>query len=159
MTPVEGEQKPSAKPAIFMTGATHARELISTSINMYKAVKLIQQGVLNGDKTYEQYLKDNKFYFVPILNVDGVALIEQSWEKDHKILPVRKNRDPSMAPGSEQFKSLAQAPPETEGVDLNRNFAINFAESEGHPEFIEDKWIAKADRKKQDESLMQIQEE
>lgn len=126
---------------------------------MYKAVKLIQQGVLNGDKTYEQYLKDNKFYFVPILNVDGVALIEQSWEKDHKILPVRKNRDPSMAPGSEQFKSLAQAPPETEGVDLNRNFAINFAESEGHPEFIEDKWIAKADRKKQDESLMQIQEE
>lgn len=59
-----------------MTGATHARELISTSITMYKAVKLLQLGVLNKDPTYEQYLKDNKFYFVPVLNVDGMALIE-----------------------------------------------------------------------------------
>ena len=37
------------KPAIFMTGATHAREQISTSINMYKAIKLLQQGVIDKD--------------------------------------------------------------------------------------------------------------
>ena len=36
----KGENAPS-KPAIFMTGATHARELISTSLNMYKAIKLL----------------------------------------------------------------------------------------------------------------------
>ena len=89
-----------------MTGATHARELISTSINMYKAIKLIQQGVIEKDKTYEQYLKDNKFYFVPILNVDGVALIEEGWNKNHKIIPIRKNRD-SNVPTSEEKQSLA----------------------------------------------------
>ena len=109
MAPIEGEQPAASKvskPAIFMTGATHARELISTSINLFKAVQLIQQGVINKDKTYAKFLEDNKFYFVPILNVDGVALIEQGWEKDHKIIPVRKNRDPVMAGGSDS-KSLA----------------------------------------------------
>jgi hypothetical protein len=68
-----------------------------------------------------------------------------------------------MTEGSEQFKSLAQAPLETQGVDLNRNFGVSFASSAGHPDFTEDKWIAKADRKKankdDDESLMQIREE
>jgi hypothetical protein len=150
LAPIEGEQpaqKSSKKPAIFMTGATHARELISTSINMFKAVQLIQQGVINKDKTYENFLKDNKYYFVPILNVDGVALIEQGWEKDHKILPVRKNRDPVMAAGIDS-KSLAQAPPETQGVDLNRNFGVQFGDSAGHPAFVEDNWIAKADQHK-----------
>ena len=82
MAPIEGDQPEGAKasgskkPAIFMTGATHARELISTSINLFKAVQLIQQGVINKDKTYAKFLQDNKYYFVPILNVDGVALIE-----------------------------------------------------------------------------------
>jgi hypothetical protein len=153
MQPVEGSEQPShpsKKPAIFMTGATHARELISSSINMYKAVKLIQEGVINKNPTYEQYLKDSKFYFVPALNVDGVALIEQNWEKDHKIIPVRKNRDTAGA------QSLAQAPVEAQGVDLNRNFGVQFADSAGHPDFVEDKWIAKADKKDDDQSLMQM---
>lgn len=84
---------------------------------------------------------------MPILNVDGVALIEQGWEKDHKIIPVRKNRDPVMAAGSDS-KSLAQAPTETQGVDLNRNFAVQFGDSAGHPAFLEDNWIAKQDQNK-----------
>lgn len=76
-----------------MTGATHPRELISTSLNMYKAVKLIQQGVIEKDPTVSKELKDSKFYFVPALNVDGLALIEENWNKNHTISPVRKNRD------------------------------------------------------------------
>ena len=30
---------------------------------------------------------------MPILNVDGVAYIEEHWEKDHKIVRKRKNND------------------------------------------------------------------
>jgi hypothetical protein len=33
-----------AKPAILMTGATHARELISTTQNLYEIMKLIKVG-------------------------------------------------------------------------------------------------------------------
>ena len=104
--------------------------------------------MIEKDKTYEKYLENNKFYFVPVLNVDGVALIEKGWEKDHKILPIRKNRD------SQGGQNLGQAPTEALGVDLNRNFGINFAESFGHPEFAEDNWIAKTDKKKDDEEAM-----
>jgi len=115
--------------------------------------------VINKDKTYQEFLKNNKYYFVPILNVDGVALIEQGWEKDHKIIPVRKNRDPVMASGSDA-KSLAQAPTETQGVDLNRNFEVQFGDSTGHPTFTEDNWIAKAEQSKSkvttEESLTMI---
>lgn len=81
------------KPAIFMTGATHARELITSSVNMYQAVKLLQQGVIDKDANTAKLLEDNKFYFVPTLNVDGVALIEENWTKNKTITPVRKNRD------------------------------------------------------------------
>ena len=57
---------------------------------------------------------------------------------------------------------MAQAPLETQGVDLNRNFDVSFASSAGHPVFTEDQWIAKADKKKagnDEESLMQTEEE
>ena len=30
---------------------------------------------------------------MPILNVDGVAYIEDHWEKEHKIVRKRKNND------------------------------------------------------------------
>lgn len=35
------ERKLSDKPAIFMTGATHARELISTTLNYFELLQLI----------------------------------------------------------------------------------------------------------------------
>lgn len=63
-----------------------------------------------------------------------------------------------MAAGSDS-KSLAQAPPETQGVDLNRNFGVQFGDSAGHPAFVEDNWIAKADQHKDEfkvEEMIQI---
>lgn len=81
------------KPAILLTGATHAREMISTSFNVYQMLKLLHKGVVQKDSHYEELLKNNKFYFIPILNVDGVAFIEQGWNENHKIIPQRKNMD------------------------------------------------------------------
>jgi murein tripeptide amidase MpaA len=88
---LEGQSK--QKPAILMTGATHARELISTSLNVYEMLKLIKKGLVDKEPKYQQLLQQNKYYFLPILNVDGVALIEQGWEDHHKIDPKRKNMD------------------------------------------------------------------
>ena len=70
----------SDKPAILMTGATHARELISTSLNLYTMLKLLKKGAITKDPQYEKLLNQNKYYFVPILNVDGVSLIEDKWK-------------------------------------------------------------------------------
>lgn len=40
------------KPAVLMTGATHARELISTSMNVYEMLKLVKEGYVNKSEKY-----------------------------------------------------------------------------------------------------------
>lgn len=62
-------------------------------------------------------LKQNKFYFMPIFNVDGVAAIEENWSTEHKIIPRRKNL------AEAGVCALADG-----GVDLNRNFGIDFGQ-------------------------------
>lgn len=44
------------KPSILMTGATHARELISTSLNVYEMLKLLKEGAITKDPKYEKLL-------------------------------------------------------------------------------------------------------
>ena len=51
---VPGDSKD--KPAILMTGATHARELISTSLNVYEMLKLLKRGIVDKDPKYQQLL-------------------------------------------------------------------------------------------------------
>ena len=64
-------------------------------------------------------LKNNKYYFIPVLNVDGLAYIEDnhaSGEK-FKIVDKRKNMDGSAAGDCDGT---------TLGVDLNRNYDASF---------------------------------
>ena len=46
LTVVEVSTNDEPKPAILLTAATHARELISTSVNTFELLKLIQMGHL-----------------------------------------------------------------------------------------------------------------
>jgi len=41
---------------MLMTGATHARELISTNLNMYMLLKLLKLGLLEENSTWKKYL-------------------------------------------------------------------------------------------------------
>jgi murein tripeptide amidase MpaA len=41
-------------------------------------------------------LATEKFFFIPVINVDGAALVEQHWLSDHKILNKRKNGNPDL---------------------------------------------------------------
>jgi len=58
---------------------------------------------------------------MPILNVDGVAMIEDKWKETHKIIPHRKSADKT-----ETGNCLH--PDEDIGVDLNRNFGVDFGQ-------------------------------
>jgi hypothetical protein len=40
------------KPAILLTGATHARELISTTLTLYQMLNLIQKAVIYKEPKY-----------------------------------------------------------------------------------------------------------
>ena len=105
------------KPAILITGATHARELISTSLVNYEMLQLIQEGAVKKDGTWPSLLAENKYYYMPMFNVDGVSNIQKHWEANHKFIEDRKNRD----------TTYALCPTSTlQGVDLNRNFGVDF---------------------------------
>ena len=65
-------EETEGKPSILITAATHARELISTTTNLYEALKLIKQGYIEQEPEMANLLKQNKYYFLPVLNVDGV---------------------------------------------------------------------------------------
>lgn len=60
---------------------------------------------------------------MPVFNVDGVALIEETWKTDHKFLDDRKSMNPSYGECSKSGGSKIDY-----GVDLNRNFAIDFGQ-------------------------------
>ena len=104
-----------------MTGSTHAREMISTSMNIFEILQLLQKGVVKPDPTWVSLLNQNKYIYMPIFNVDGVAFIEKEWTT-HKVIPSdRKNMntqyDPFGCKHTSEDGSLVDI-----GVDLNRNF-------------------------------------
>lgn len=85
-----------------MTVAHHARELITVQMVLYSALKLIQDGYVNNEEYSLNMLKSSKFYFLPVLNVDGVAFIEASHNEGGKMNTItdkRKNMGPAGVAG------------------------------------------------------------
>ena len=65
-------------------------------------------------------LKQNRYYFLPVLNVDGVQFIEDNWKKTGKIFRKRKN-DHNVGQCSGEINKG-----EDVGIDINRNFGVDF---------------------------------
>lgn len=137
-----------------MTGATHARELISTSMNIYQMLKLLQKGEIEKNQDYSKMLDETNFYFIPILNVDGVNFIEENWVKTKKIVPQRKSRNHvngnCLEKKNENGQSLTQLEASIEaGVDINRNFAIDFGQVDDIVNYQSgDSWLSDGANKK-----------
>ena len=62
-------------------------------------------------------LAASKFYFLPVLNVDGAALVEEYHKWHKKILNKRKNMNPDF---------VAVCGEEEAGTDLNRNWPVDW---------------------------------
>jgi Ca2+-binding RTX toxin-like protein len=102
------------KPVLFVQGAIHAREYVTTEIATRFAEKLVAGYGVDPESTW---LLDNvDIRVVPIVNPDGRKFAEQgySW---------RKNTNPGEGEESVEFPLY--------GVDLNRNYASKWGEIEG----------------------------
>ena len=62
-----------------------------------------------------------------MVNADGVALIEESYQKTSQLLKKRKNMSPNAVKSIENGFECA---PEDSGVDLNRNWPVDFGKGE-----------------------------
>ena len=64
---------------------------------------------------------NNKFYFLPVLNVDGLHFIENHWLKTG--IFARKRKNENHGDGDCQGEFIKG---EDRGVDINRNFGVDF---------------------------------
>ena len=83
----------------MLTGQHHPREVIANAMVLYSLLTLIHGGVVHGDPKQMKLLEQNKYIFMPTVNVDGLALIEKDYLETGKFDQKRKNMD---------FKHLGQ---------------------------------------------------
>ena len=106
--------------------AHHSRELISVQMAFYQLLKLIHDGVVWKEEGALNLLQQNKYYFVPIVNADGVAYVERGFGNNMKIAKKRKNMNPQAIVGLQGIRCDL----DDTGVDLNRNYATSWGLSE-----------------------------
>lgn len=99
---IEIMNNPNDHRFVWIDGCTHAREWVTVTTALY----IIEQVILKKVPI--------NFIIVPVLNVDGYVY---TWTKDRMW---RKNRR------SYSMRRAAQVPDRCNGVDLNRNYDINF---------------------------------
>lgn len=98
---------------------THSREPLSLTMSMLITINLLK-GLTQGDHNrFKELMRDNIIGIIPFVNPDSYIFINENWDSPHKnqVLMIRKNR--KIHPNCDQF---------TGGVDINRNFAMKFAQ-------------------------------
>ena len=111
------------KPAMFLAGAHHAREFMSMQLPLYSILRMIHGALFKKDERYIHLLKTNRYFVIPVVNVDGLADIEKTWVETGEMLIRRKNMNPHF---------YDQCEGENRGVDLNRNYAEYFYKPGGN---------------------------
>ena len=69
----------------------HSREVITSSMVLYSILKMIHGGVIHHKQDDVNLLMLNKYYVIPIINVDGLSQIESKFMRIGKIMRKRKN--------------------------------------------------------------------
>jgi len=111
------------KKAILMTGAHHSRELVSVQMPLYTILDLLH-GLVHGDPEKIALLEQNKYFVIPVVNVDGFYTIYEQYMKTGELILKRKNNDRSN-------EGDANCPLQTQGVDINRNYGYLWGNEEG----------------------------
>ena len=82
------------KKAILMTGAHHSRELVSAQMPLYTILDLLH-GLVHGEPEKIALLEQNKYFVIPVVNVDGFYTIYEQYMKTGELILKRKNNDRS----------------------------------------------------------------
>ncbi len=68
------------RPAVYINGMHHARELTTLSMQTYMIVKILFNYV-RGDQQTILLLESAALIFVPSINYDGYLRIGKNWDK------------------------------------------------------------------------------
>lgn len=118
------------KKEVYIDASTHAREHMTTNVVM-AMIDTYTKGYINKKKLanydVEKLLNDVSIWFVPMVNPDGVMLVQQglssvSAEKRAKVLKYNGNS-----------KNFARYKANIRGVDLNRNYNVAWKQTATSP--------------------------
>ena len=115
----EMEQEILSRPGFLMDGAHHTREYTTISMALFTLLRVLH-GYETGEPLYQDLLRNNALFFVPVVNRDAHALISETFEKEGKFPMIRKNRHNYGDTETDTDKCSI-------GVDLNRNYGFEFA--------------------------------
>ena len=131
---------PNAEKQIFVNGAIHAREYMTTQLVMKQMAVYLQhvrEGDFYGETSYQDMWQSCAIHVVPMVNPDGVAISQYG---------LNGIRNESIRNGIYDIAAMDGAELTTEylnrwkanalGVDLNRNFDAwweAYADPAGHP--------------------------
>ncbi len=110
------------KPTTFILGQIHAEEISGIEV----VLKTIDELVTSENAQINEKREQLEMYFIPTLNPDGLSVV---WDDENNLalgadVTFRKNK--RCVTGNDQFKYQLDCGYDTSGVDLNRNFDINF---------------------------------
>lgn len=115
---------------VFINGSHHAREWLTTNLNMYMIDQYAQAYVNNekmGNYNVHQILTDTTIWFVPMVNPDGVTLQQQGLnafpESIRSSLLIMNDNQTDFS----RWKANAM------GVDLNRQYDADWANIKNDP--------------------------
>jgi hypothetical protein len=115
--------------SVFINGSHHAREWISTNLNMHMLEQYAQ--MYRGNQTFGGYnvrktLDETTIWFVPMVNPDGVTLQQYGLNKFPSSVHSSLIK---MNDGSTSFKKWKA---NAKGVDLNRQYDADWANIHGN---------------------------
>ncbi|QIS12872.1 M14 family zinc carboxypeptidase [Nocardia arthritidis] len=115
----------SSKPRFLLTVQIHARELATGEVG-WKWIDYLADGY-GTDATATSILNNTEVWVVPVTNPDGVDVVASGGDSP---LMQRKNVDNSDTPPS---CSVVDGSGQGPGVDLNRNFTVNWGGDSNDP--------------------------
>ena len=89
--PSQAQNEMKSRKSILLDGVHHARELTTISQVLYTMLELLH-AYENGQTESIELLKNSAVIFIPMVNPDGVALIDDVYHKTGQFEYIRKNR-------------------------------------------------------------------
>lgn len=107
------------EPEILYTSLHHGRELVTLSQTIYYMWFLLEN--YEKDPMIKQILDHTELYFVPVVNPDGMSYNIAGYDADEDVFTRNHRKNLRDNNGNGTFE------PEFDGVDLNRNYALEWA--------------------------------
>ena len=105
------------RESILLTAVHHARELTTISQVVLEMLSILYR-YESGDRQTIALLENAAIIIIPVMNPDGVSLIDQAYQRTGKLSYYRKN-------GRTWDRRCSEAI--GYGVDINRNYSFKFA--------------------------------